>query len=120
MLVGDGRIDIDEPAPVPEFVGTNKASITVRDLLAMKPGLEFNEDYVDESTSHCIDMLFGAGTNDHAQYAASQQLLHEPGTVWNYASAPQTSWPELPATSWVVAKRACVLSSTIVCLRRWA
>jgi CubicO group peptidase (beta-lactamase class C family) len=86
ILVGDGRIDIDVPAPVPDFVGTNKASITVRDLLAMKPGLEFNEDYVDESTSHCIDMLFGAGSNDHAHYAASQQLLHKPGTVWNYAS----------------------------------
>lgn len=86
LLVGDGLIDIDAPAPVPEFAGTPKAAITVRHLLAMKSGLEFIEDYVDDSISHCIDMLFGAGINDHAHYAASLPLLHEPGTVWNYSS----------------------------------
>jgi CubicO group peptidase (beta-lactamase class C family) len=52
----------------------------------MKSGLEFVEDYVDDSISHCLEMLFGAGSGDHAHYAASQQLLHPPGTVWSYAS----------------------------------
>ncbi|CAB4873035.1 unannotated protein [freshwater metagenome] len=86
MLVGDGLIDIDQPAAVPEFADTPKAGITVRHLLAMKSGLEFIEDYVDDTTSHCLDMLFGAGIHDHAHYAASQQLLHAPGELWNYAS----------------------------------
>ena len=86
MLVGDGLIDIDAPAAVPEFVGTAKAAITVRYLLAMTSGLEFIEDYVDDSTSHCLDMLFGAGVDDHAHYAASQRLVHAPGDVWNYSS----------------------------------
>ena len=86
MLVGDGLLDIDEPAPVPEFVGTDKSAITVRQLLAMKSGLEFVEDYVDDSVSHCLEMLFGAGKDDHAHYAASQRLQHPPGTVWNYSS----------------------------------
>ena len=88
MLVGDGVVDIDAQtgALIPEFAGTDKASITLRDLLAMKSGLEFVEDYVDDAISHCLDMLFGAGANDHAGYAASQQLLHPPGSVWSYAS----------------------------------
>ncbi len=86
MLVGDGLIDLDAPAAVPEFIGTDKAAITPRQLLAMKPGLEFVEDYVDDSVSHCLEMLFGAGKDDHAGYAASQQLIHQPGTVWNYSS----------------------------------
>jgi CubicO group peptidase (beta-lactamase class C family) len=88
MLVGDGALDVDAPtgALVPEFAGTEKAAVTLRDLLAMKSGLEFVEDYVDDSISHCLEMLFGAGAGDHAHYAAGQQLLHPPGTVWNYAS----------------------------------
>jgi len=86
LLVGDGVLDLDAPAAVPEFAGTEKAAITLRDLLAMKPGLEFVEDYVDDSVSHCLEMLFGAGISDHAHYAASLPLIHEPGTVWNYSS----------------------------------
>jgi CubicO group peptidase (beta-lactamase class C family) len=86
MLVGDGVLDIDAPADVAEFAGTDKAPITVRNLLAMKSGLEFVEDYVDDAISHCLEMLFGSGMGDHAHYAASQQLLHQPDTVWNYSS----------------------------------
>jgi CubicO group peptidase (beta-lactamase class C family) len=86
LLVADGLVDIDAPAPVPEFAGTEKAAITIRDLLAMRSGLEFVEDYVDDSVSHCLEMLFGAGVDDHAHYAASQRSLHPPGTVWSYSS----------------------------------
>ncbi len=86
MLTLDGRIDIDAAAPVPEFAGTDKSAITIRDLLAMKSGLEFVEDYVDDSVSNCLDMLFGSGIDDHAAYAASLPLHHPPGTVWNYSS----------------------------------
>lgn len=88
LLVGDRAIDLDAPAAVPEWAedGDPRAAITVRDLLRMRSGLEFNEDYVDAETSHCIEMLFGVGADDVAGYAASQGLLHPPGTVYNYAS----------------------------------
>ena len=86
MLVKDGLLDIDDVADVPEFAGTDKSGITIRDLLAMKSGLEFVEDYVDDAVSHCLDMLFGTGINDHAHYASSQRLQHAPGEVWNYSS----------------------------------
>ena len=55
-------------------------------LLEMRSGLEFVEDYVDDSVSHCIEMLFGAGVADTAAYAASQRLIHAPGEVFNYSS----------------------------------
>ena len=86
VLVVDDRIDLDAPAPVPEWQGTDKAKIRLIDLLEMRPGLEFVEDYVDGEVSHCIGMLFGEGAADHAAYAAALPLVHEPGTVWNYSS----------------------------------
>lgn len=86
LLVGDGLVQLDAPAPVPEWVGTDKARITLQQLLEMRPGLRFVEDYVDGTVSHCIDMLFGAGAGDHAAYAAALPLDHPPGAVWNYSS----------------------------------
>jgi CubicO group peptidase (beta-lactamase class C family) len=86
ILVGDGRIDPADPAPVPEWVGTEKESITLLDLLEMRSGLRFVEDYVDGEASDVIDMLFGAGATDHAAYAADLPLLHPPGAFWSYAS----------------------------------
>lgn len=86
VLVGDGRIDPGDPAPVPEWRGTEKEAITWLDLLEMRSGLTFVEDYVDGERSHCLDMLFGAGADDHAGYAARLPLEHPPGAVWNYSS----------------------------------
>jgi CubicO group peptidase (beta-lactamase class C family) len=86
LLVGDGLVDLDAPAPVPAWSGTEKQSISILDLLEMRPGLRFVEDYVDGETSHCIPMLFGEGAHDHASYAAALPLDHAPGTFWNYSS----------------------------------
>jgi len=86
VLVADGLLDLDAPAPVPEWAGTPKETITTLDLLEMRSGLHFIEDYVDGSISNCIEMLFGDSGPSHAAYAAAQPLEHPPGTVWNYSS----------------------------------
>jgi CubicO group peptidase (beta-lactamase class C family) len=86
LLVGDGRLRLDAPAPVDEWAGTPKAAITLQQLLNMRSGLEFVEDYVDDSVSHCLEMLYGAGADDMAAYAAGLPLLHQPGSTWNYSS----------------------------------
>jgi CubicO group peptidase (beta-lactamase class C family) len=52
----------------------------------MRSGLRFVEDYVDDSISNCIEMLFGDSGPSHAAYAAALPLDHPPGTVWNYSS----------------------------------
>jgi CubicO group peptidase (beta-lactamase class C family) len=86
LLVGESRLDLDLPAPVPAWRDDARAAITLRHLLAMTPGLRFVEDYVDAGVSHCIDMLFGAGQADVAGYASALPLDHPPGTWWNYSS----------------------------------
>lgn len=86
LLVGDGLLDLAAPAPVPSWVGTAKAGITLQQLLEMRSGLQFVEDYVDGSVSHVIEMLFGEGHADVAGFAAALPLEHEPGTVWSYSS----------------------------------
>jgi len=86
LLVADDKLDLEAPADVPEWRGTDKQRITLMNLLKMQSGLEFVEDYVDGETSHCIGMLFGEGASDHAGYAAALPLAHTPGTVWNYSS----------------------------------
>jgi CubicO group peptidase (beta-lactamase class C family) len=86
MLVKDGRIDVTAPAPVAEWQGSPRAAITWQDLLEMRSGLEWVEDYVDGEKSHVIDMLFGNGVADHGAYAAALPLVEPIGTVWNYSS----------------------------------
>ena len=86
ILVSDGLLDVDQPAAVPEWAGTDRESITVLQLLEMRSGLHFIEDYVDGDTSNCIEMLFGGTEPSFAHYAATQPLAHAPGTVFNYSS----------------------------------
>ncbi|MCU1358930.1 MAG: Serine hydrolase [Ilumatobacteraceae bacterium] len=86
IAVGDGLLDVSAPAPVDAWIGTPREPITIDQLLEMRSGLEFVEDYVDDAISHCLEMLYGAGKDDMAAYAAGLPLLHQPGTVWNYSS----------------------------------
>ena len=88
ILVGQERLDIHAPAPVPAWreAGDPRGAVTTEHLLRMVDGLDFVEDYVDEGVSHVIEMLFGAGKEDVAGYAEARPLAHEPGSWWNYSS----------------------------------
>ena len=86
ILVLDGRVDIEAPAAVPEWIGTDREAITWLQLLEMRSGLRFREDYVDDQTSHCIEMLMGGTDPSFGHYAASLPLDHPPGTEFNYSS----------------------------------
>ncbi len=88
VLAGDGRLDLDTPAAVPEWAdpGDPRHAITMRQLLAMRDGLDFVEDYTDERVSDVIKMLFGDGQRDMAHFAADRPLAAEPGTRFNYSS----------------------------------
>ncbi len=88
LLVGDGRLHLDAPADVPEWSdpGDPRHAITLRQLLAMRDGLDFVEDYVDDRVSDVIQMLFGDGQPDMAHFAAERPLAAEPGSRFNYSS----------------------------------
>jgi CubicO group peptidase (beta-lactamase class C family) len=88
LLVGDGRLDVDASAPVPEWAdpGDPRRGITVRQLLQMRGGLAWVEDYVDDAVSDVIEMLFASGSADVAAYAAAKPLAAAPGTTFAYSS----------------------------------
>lgn len=87
-LVDAGELYPNDLAPVPEWADENdpRHQIRVRDLLAMRDGLDFNEAYVLGEPSHVIEMLFDEGQRDMAGFAANRPLAHPPGTVFNYSS----------------------------------
>jgi CubicO group peptidase (beta-lactamase class C family) len=87
ILVREGALDPQAPAQVPAWpAGDPRASISLEHLLRMCDGLDFAEDYVDEQISHVIDMLFGEGKADVADYATARPAAHRPGSVWSYSS----------------------------------
>jgi CubicO group peptidase (beta-lactamase class C family) len=85
VLVGDGRLQLDVPPGVPGW-DDERAAITLDQLLQMRDGLAWAEDYVDAGVSDVIEMLFGSGHADVAAYAEARPLAHPPGTVFNYSS----------------------------------
>ena len=62
MLVQDGTVKLTDKALLPEWQRDEdpRREITLDQLLRMTSGLEFNEDYADES-SDAIQMLFVQG-----------------------------------------------------------
>ncbi|MFZ4517861.1 MAG: serine hydrolase domain-containing protein [Microthrixaceae bacterium] len=87
ILALDGRFDPDEPFRTPEWAGDDpRAAITGTDLLRMRSGLHFVEDYVDDTVSDCLEMLWGSGADDVAGYAASRPLEHPAGAHFSYSS----------------------------------
>jgi CubicO group peptidase (beta-lactamase class C family) len=89
LLVGDGALTLDAPAAVPEWHKDDadpRGAITLQQMLEMRDGLDWFEDYIDGNESNVIHMLFGDGMGDVAGYAAQRPLAHEPGTCFNYSS----------------------------------
>ncbi len=87
ILVADGLVDADAPAEVPGWQGPDdpRRLITVAQMLQMRDGLAFVEDYVD-GTSDVIEMLFGRGKDDVAAFAADRPLAFTPGEHFSYSS----------------------------------
>ena len=85
ILVSRGKLDLDGPAPVPEWQGISdpRRDITLNQLMRMTSGLQFLEK---ASTPVCdlTKMLMNAP--NAAAYAANKPLRTKPGTAWHYAS----------------------------------
>jgi CubicO group peptidase (beta-lactamase class C family) len=88
MLVAEGRLNPDAPADVPEWSapGDPRGAITLRQMLAMRDGLDWAEVYDDASGSDVIEMLYGTGQADVAHFAADRALAVPPGSRFNYSS----------------------------------
>jgi CubicO group peptidase (beta-lactamase class C family) len=52
----------------------------------MRDGLDFAEEYVDRGVSDVMEMLWGRGSQDVADYAADHPLAAAPGSLFHYSS----------------------------------
>lgn len=88
MLVADGKLSLDEPAPVPlwQRPGDPRAEITLRHLLQMRSGLRHTESGNPPYESSEVRMLFLDGRDNMAKWAEEQPLEAEPGKVFEYSS----------------------------------
>ncbi|UVI40051.1 serine hydrolase domain-containing protein [Qipengyuania spongiae] len=88
LLVSDGRLRLDQPAPVPQWqrAGDPRSAITLRHLLQMRSGLDHTESGPDARTSSEVQMLFLDGRDDMAGWAEEQPLEAEPGERFEYSS----------------------------------
>ncbi len=86
ILSGQGKMAIDEPAPVPEWSNQRdpRHAITPSQLLRMSAGLAWTETYGEQPISDVNRMLFLEP--DMARFAASRPLAEEPDTTFLYSS----------------------------------
>ena len=84
LLVGQGRLELKDPAPVPEWRSPDdpRHEITLDQLMRMSSGLAFEEIY--RPLTHATDMLYGA--HDFGAFAAQRHLETPPEQKWSYSS----------------------------------
>ncbi len=93
FLVADGRLVLDDPAPVPAWQrpGDPRGDITLRQLLHMSSGLDHTESGEEGGkTLYEADtqqMLFLTGSGDMAGYAEARPMEAEPGAKFEYSTA---------------------------------
>lgn len=87
-LVAEAKLDLDAPAPVPEWrrtPGDPRAAITLRQLLAMSSGLR----HIEADPPELADTnraLFADKSGDIVAHAVSAPLQSKPGTVFQYST----------------------------------
>ncbi len=93
FLVADGRLVLDDPAPVPAWQrpGDPRGDITLRHLLHMSSGLDHTE--VPEAGGKTVfeadtnRMLFLDGAQDVASYAEARPMEARSGEKFEYSTA---------------------------------
>ena len=83
ILVKQGKLQVDAPAPVASWRGDDRKNITLNHLLQASSGLEWSESYFLPGASfHNMFIL----SDDKAAYAAGRKLQHKPGEFFEYSS----------------------------------
>src|SRR6056297_121127 len=82
ILEHQGKLEMDWPAPIPEWKDDERQNITLIHLLRMQSGLEWDEDY--SGISDVTRMLFL--DSDMTQAQRNKKAVAEPTEIWNYSS----------------------------------
>ena len=83
VLVKEKKLDVYQPAPVSEWQNDARSKITLHNLLQASSGLSWSESYFSPASE--FHRMF-IHSDDKGGYAASQELVHEPGTFFQYSS----------------------------------
>lgn len=104
QLVSDGRLRLNESAPVPEWQrpGDPRGAVTLKQLLQMRSGLRHVESGTMgtgrlETESDRMRMLFLDGRDDMASYAEAQPLEAPAGKTFEHSSASAVILADLAA-----------------------
>ncbi len=81
-VVKSGKLDLNKPAPVPEWQNDERRNITLNDLMHASSGLEWNESYFLPGDFHNMFM----NSDDKGGYAASKKAEFKPNEVFEYSS----------------------------------
>ncbi len=89
IAIDQGKIaSVDEPMTTwfPDWIGTPKAAVTLKNVLQMASGIQSSEDY-DPAHLATSDVIRMGASADELAYSRARPLATTPGTVWNYSSA---------------------------------
>ena len=87
ILVRDGVLTLDQGAPVAEWQGDDRKTITIRHLLNMTSGIDNHDAARTSMLGFVSDMLFGPDFRfDVYAAAVNRPKVHEPGTHWAYST----------------------------------
>jgi CubicO group peptidase (beta-lactamase class C family) len=94
--VADGAFTVDDPVADPRWSepGDPRAAITWSNLLTMRAGLAWTEEYYEldpDALPDVVRMLYGDGATDMAAFAAGFALDREPGTPEAYTYSSGTT-----------------------------
>ncbi len=95
ILVGQGRLELDARAPVPEWTAPDdpRREVTLRHLLQMRSGLDNGDGFgegADATLGFVARLLFGEGSRSPGSFAASVPILHPIGHHWAYSTGTST------------------------------
>lgn len=88
IAIEEGDIPgVEEPMStyLPAWAGTDREGITIRDVLHMASGLDWNESYAGSAGESQIVQAV-TGETDHLAFASARPAAAPPGTVWSYSS----------------------------------
>ena len=93
VAVGDGAFTVDDRVGDPRWAAPDddRAAITWSNLLTMRAGLAWTEEYYEldpDALPDVVSMLYGEGAADMAGFAAANARTREPGTpdAYTYSS----------------------------------
>jgi CubicO group peptidase (beta-lactamase class C family) len=80
------NVDVPMSRYLPDWAGTDKEKILLRDVLQMASGLAWNEDYnpADVQTSDVIQLVLDGG--HELEFTAGKPVVAAPGMTFNYSS----------------------------------